>query len=115
MIEHASCEDDPSLCIKRLEKININSDFLPQSNYEMLQSRISFKIASNYLLLEEYDKAEELFNLSLQARNKILGADSISSGLALGNIAYSFQKMKKYELAAEYYEKGSASLVTKAT
>lgn len=106
VIEHASCEDDPSLCIKRLEKININSDFLPQSNYEMLQSRISFKIASNYLLLEEYDKAEELFNLSLQARNKILGADSISSGLALGNIAYSFQKMKKYELAAEYYEKG---------
>lgn len=106
VIEHAACENDPTLCIKKLQEIKIDRDCLPQDNYEMLLSRIYFKIASNYLLLEDYDKAEDLFNESLLIRNRILGTDSVSSGLALGNIAFSFQKLKKYELAAEYYEKG---------
>lgn len=105
VIEHAACENAPTLCIKKLQEIKIDEDCLPKDNYEMLLSRIYFKIASNYLLLEDYDKAEDIFNESLLIRNRILGTDSISSGLALGNIAYSFEKMKKYELAAEYYEK----------
>lgn len=106
VIEHAACESDPVLCIKKLQEIKIDKDCIPNDNYEMLLSRISFKIASTYLLLEDYAKAEAIFIESLNTRNRILGPESISSGLALGNIAYSFQKMGKYDLAIEYYEMG---------
>lgn len=110
VIEHAACEEDPALCIKKLEEIHIDGECLPNDNHQMLLSRIAFKIASTYLTLEEYEKAKELFNESLRIRNQILGPESISSGLALGNIAYSFQKMGEYVVAAEYYELGISIL-----
>lgn len=103
LIETAACIEEPNEAITALKQIDIPEGSLSEHTRQALFSRQLFKLAGKYLLLNDIEQANMLFDECLDHRMKLYGADSIYVGLVYANIGFTYQEKKEYSKASRMY------------
>ena len=103
LIESAACIEEHDDAITALRQIDIPETSLPEHTRQSLSSRLMFKLAGKYLLLNDIAQADALFRECLDCRIKLYGADSVYVGLVYANIGFLYQETKEYPKASRMY------------
>lgn len=103
LIEAAACIEETDDSITALRQIDILETSLPEQTRQALSSRLIFKLAGKYLLLNDIVQADALFRECLDYRTKLYGADSVYVGLVYANIGFIYQEKEEYSKASRMY------------
>jgi len=70
-----------------------------------VQARIFDAVGDMYLILAEYEKAEELFSKAVNIKEEVLGPDSPNLAESLNNLAVALTRQGEYKKAADLHRK----------